>query len=294
MSLSEWSVLLVGVAIVLYFSWDAIASALSLESGGGMSDLAAKLAGLPMMMLTRKFHWLRPAVGPVVLLTVITTWVTGITLGWWIIFSASPEMVVSASDEIPATLAERLYFAGYNASTLGLGDFIPGTNLARFFTVLSGTSGFFIFTVSITLVSPVLSAVVSGRTLAGELADIMGQSDRGKLVQQRRFHIHSQLLKHGRTLRAYPAVGYFQSDESKYALEPSLLSLYRLLEREGQTDGLITEGIRAVVGVWSGVSANENLEEQLVKACDRCGWDTDDDPAAGESVSAAHPENSAE
>lgn len=98
--------LLVGLAL-----HDAVVTTMSAGSGGG-----------PITQRVGRWVWrvlsavssgggsrLLPYAGPVVLLATLLIWVTLLWSGWTIVFSSTPEAVLTAKDELPAPLASRIY-----------------------------------------------------------------------------------------------------------------------------------------------------------------------------------------
>ena len=60
--------------------------------------------------------------GVTILLVSIALWLILTWLGWSLVFAASANAVVDATTAAPATIGQRVYFAGYTLLTLGNGD----------------------------------------------------------------------------------------------------------------------------------------------------------------------------
>ena len=63
-------------------------------------------------------------------------------------------------------------FTGYTLSTLGNGDFKPGTSFWRIYTVIISLSGLSILTIAITYLVQVLTAEISKRRLSIYIATL--------------------------------------------------------------------------------------------------------------------------
>lgn len=92
--------------------------------------------------------------------------VTGLWIGWSLIYMSSPEAVVTATSEIAAETLERFYFAGYTVSTLGLGDFKPGNDTWRLVTTVTSLSGFMFLTFMVSFLVTISSQISQRRSLA--------------------------------------------------------------------------------------------------------------------------------
>ncbi|TDN94944.1 ion channel [Salegentibacter sp. 24] len=102
-------------------------------------------------------------------------WLGFLILSAWIIFMANEEMVINSSTREAADILERLYFTCYVISTVGLGDFIPGTQLSRIIFTIISFSGFIMLTLNITYLSSVIQAVKKQKALALQI-DLIGKT----------------------------------------------------------------------------------------------------------------------
>lgn len=171
--------LVLGGAVLLLVTFlDAITTTLAAGAGGGPITRRVCSASV---RLTRhaKAARLRPGVlaytGPAVVLATGGLWVLGIWAGWTMIFASSPEAVVDAQTNMPATLADRVYYVGFVIFTLGVGDFVPGPGVWRIVTSIATFGGLFLITLAITYLLSVVSAAVGRRHLA-ESIHLLGSS----------------------------------------------------------------------------------------------------------------------
>ncbi|MFC0003669.1 potassium channel family protein [Micromonospora siamensis] len=162
-----------GVLVVLVVVVDTTLTTMSLRGGAG--PLTSRLAETVWRAMCRLAgpgpgrHRLLGWAGTVVLLITFLTWVAGLWVGWFLVFSAEPESVLDQYGR-PADGWSRLYYSGFSIFTLGVGDYTPGTTSAQVSTSLAVLTGLFLVTLGITYLLQVVSAVVDKRTVAGHIA----------------------------------------------------------------------------------------------------------------------------
>lgn len=162
---------LAGVVLVAIALADAIVTTLSAGNGGGplttrltnvtWRGLRAVTAGGASRVLSYS--------GTFVLLVTVLTWVTLLWAGWSLIFLSADRAVVDATTSAPASVAARVYYAGFVVFTLGIGDVVPGSGTWQVATAVASFLGLFLVTLSITYLVSVVSAAVTRRALAREI-----------------------------------------------------------------------------------------------------------------------------
>jgi hypothetical protein len=100
--------------------------------------------------------------GPLSLLILLVLWGVFLISGFALLLWASNYGALSAFDQ--------LYVSGVNFTTLGIGDFVPHTDLARFFTVVEAGVGFGFLAVVISYL-PILYQSFSRREAAISMLD---------------------------------------------------------------------------------------------------------------------------
>ncbi len=65
-----------------------------------------------------------------VILTLIVMWLGLLWLGLFLVLLGDYDSVVTSSKSLPASALDKLYYSGYVLSTLGNGDFKPGSRVA--------------------------------------------------------------------------------------------------------------------------------------------------------------------
>lgn len=214
--------LLVGVVLIAFAGIDFFYTTLS-GSGAfyftrGLLTVSRRL----QMGLARVFG--RPVFqysGLIVNLTLLISWGLAIWLGLFLIFSSSPESIVTSKGRV-ATPVERLYFTGYVLSTLGLGDFKPISSDFKLTVGALSFFGFAFFSTSMTYLLSISSAAVEKRTLSlavealgshpVEIVRNLLAVDRGMAYQQIT-SLQNMVERHCVNHRTYPALLCYNSVE---------------------------------------------------------------------------------
>ena len=243
-----WTAL--GAAVLVLTAFDLLRTVLTVRGGGPVTGRVNAWLWDAALALHERWpnHRALSAAGPALATLVLVSWLVGLWLGWTLVFCGAAEAVVAAKDQVPASLVERVYFAGYTLTTLGLGDFNaldPGWRIA---TVLTAASGLMLFTMAITYIVPIVGAAVTLRQLATYIdglgddpldivvrswdghPDAPGGPDDGPGTgfDSLRTHLNA-LTPLVATVRqrylAYPILHYFHSDDPRMAPPPRLAAL---------------------------------------------------------------------
>lgn len=238
----DFALVLVGALLVALVSYDVVSTAMRASRRAG--PITAPVAEV-IWRLALRFRRILSVVGIVVVLTTLAIWLTGMWLGWTLIFSSSAGSVVDSSG-IPADFAGKAYYAGYVIFTLGNGDYQP-EGVWELVTVLANGSGLMIVTLSITYLVPLLSAVVKMRALAGRIS-LLGESPPDiaeRLTSEGSGELLSEVADLPKDLfllreqhLAYPILHYFRPDDPETCLSVPAARLYEaaLLIEEGAVD----------------------------------------------------------
>lgn len=112
--------------------------------------------------------------GPVIAVSSVASWGLWLIVGYALIYYPFRGAFKSAvGDGIPSV--DALYYSGYVASTLGLGDIIPVAPGLRLLTVLEAMSGFALFAVATTYLLAVYQQVAHENVLALELSSLAAE-----------------------------------------------------------------------------------------------------------------------
>ncbi|WP_299986690.1 potassium channel family protein [uncultured Pontibacter sp.] len=219
-----------GITLIFFVLSDLITTTLSFQGGGRMTNflsektwrLCLKMAGNDgkKKMLER--------VGQMLLVFIILTWVAGMWFGSFLLLLSDPGSVLDSNTEEITTAWEKLYFAGYTLSTMGNGDYKPGSYVWDIVANLLAFSGLAFITISITYIMPVLSAVILQVKLSVFLSSL-GNSPQQMLLNcwngknfdrllQHDADLADMIIQHSQNHKAYPIIHYFHSIEQRQAV----------------------------------------------------------------------------
>jgi hypothetical protein len=255
-----------GVILVLLVVVDVLQTTLLLRGSGPFTSRLNNL----LWKIALHAHRVRPAhrllgyVGLLIIIFTIFLWISLVWLGWVCIFTTEPTAVLSAQTNQPAALSDRVYFVGYTLITLGLGDYKAGGPIWQVATVIASTNGFFLVTLIITYLLPIVSAVVHQRQLATYITGL-GTSPTQILIcawngqdfgalSQHLTALTPDVLKLGQQHLAYPVLHYYHSREHYSAIAPNIATLDEALtvleygvEPVQQLDTLETHPLRMAI-----------------------------------------------
>lgn len=220
----------IGVGIILVTLYDFLSTSLTVTGGGPVTGVIhASVWWITLKMHSRhashsKLAWLGPSLAVFTLLL----WATSTWLGWTLVFSSDSTAVVNSASMQPAVFMERAYFAGFSLTTLGTGDFQPHGTGWRIATVVMSANGLFLFTMAITYIVPVISALVAQRSLAAYCRRL-GNTPCDVVIRSWACGNFESLSPHlvslpalvdevAQRYLAYPILHYFHSPESDTAL----------------------------------------------------------------------------
>lgn len=232
---------LIGVVLILVAVYDITRTTLSASDSGPLTNrlIAMLWALLLHAHRQRRSHRLLAAAGPWSALLLVLVWFLLTWAGWFLLFCSASQAVVSSSTSASANLMERAYFTGYTLTTLGYGDFVPGSAVWRLPPVLAAANGFFLFTLSITYIVNVLSAVTQRRQLALSIS-ALGQTpyrilamtaDGGgfESLRAQLQQLQTTINTSGQQHLAFPVLHYFHGQHSDNTLPLALARLYQAL-----------------------------------------------------------------
>ncbi|HET8791303.1 MAG TPA: potassium channel family protein [Modicisalibacter sp.] len=232
---------IIGVVLILAVIYDATQTILSASKSGPLTNRLASLVWKSLLRYHRwrHSHWLLSTAGPWSAILLVLFWFLLAWAGWFLLFCSSHQAVVNSTTSAAATLLERAYYTGYTITTLGYGDFVPGDADWRIPSVLAAANGFFLFTLSITYIVNIQSAVTQKRQLA-LCVSALGQSpyqiisssaDGGSFesLSSQLQQIQSTINSSGQQHLAFPILHYFHGEHSDNALPLALTRLYQTL-----------------------------------------------------------------
>ena len=210
-----------GLLVVLAVTRDFIRTTIRLEGSGRFSGLLmSALWGAALRLHSRqgKRTFLSTA-GVAILLISLFTWALLVWVGWLLFFLPHLGSIVASDTSAPADFWSNVYFVGYSLITLGVGDYVPASPVFQVATVVAAMNGFFLFTLSVTYLVPVVSAVVQARQLAAQIF-LLGESPEeiadwlrrhGSLAVQQVNSLAAPIVLLSQHHFAYPVLTYFAS-----------------------------------------------------------------------------------
>ena len=156
-----------GASLALIGLWDQFWTILG-EGGGPVTRrIAKRIFGSARWLYARYPRSRVLSVGGVAsVLGTVVFWVVVQWTAWTLIFVGLPEGVVAAGSSEPAGLAERVYFAGYTLSTLGIGDVQPRGAVARVLTAAASFNGLVQISFAVGYLVPIIVAATDKRRVS--------------------------------------------------------------------------------------------------------------------------------
>ncbi len=225
--------LLAGIALIGVVLADIVKTTLSSNGGGVITNTIAAGVWKLFFLLSRRDGRASPLryAGMAILVSIILTWVASLWLGLFLLFMSDPASVVTSDNKATDAL-EKLYFAGFSLSTLGVGDYKATTNGWRVLTTAAAFAGLVFITASVTYFVPVLSAVNLQRQLAFHIrsmgatpAEIVRKSWNGRdfsLFLDTCTTLDNMLIEHTLHHYSYPVLRYFHSNDPAFSFPRSI------------------------------------------------------------------------
>ncbi|WP_317175460.1 potassium channel family protein [Pontibacter cellulosilyticus] len=159
----------------------------------------------------------------------------GLWAGLFLVLLSDAESIIKSSDQSVASPLEKLYYAGFTLSTLGVGDYVASSNVWRIATSIGAFSGLVFITASITYFVPVLSAVGLQSKLSLYISG-MGKTPQQILTKGwdgRNFSsffdttsdLCQMLMQHTLNHHSYPVIHYFHNSQPKLAIARAFVLL---------------------------------------------------------------------
>lgn len=230
------ALLIAGLLLLSVSVVDFVFTTLSCNGSGVLSTSLNRGLG---KVLRPRSDGMRTWSGVLHLLAALVFWVSLMLLGGYLILLSGPDLVVNATTRVPADLSERAYYTAFVFSTLGIGDYAPGSDPGQHFTAVYSLLGFGVLTTAISYILSVTSAANMKKNLATFISsmgdtptDLFGyfttQPD-GSQFSGRIDNLVSLLNTHVNNHLSYPIVHYFHSDRREWSAVIQLASLYECL-----------------------------------------------------------------
>ncbi len=228
-----------GAAILVVTTMEAVRTTVRVGGTGGVTArLWLRLKWSRVFRRVMQWPALRTTTGVSALVATLLGWSFAIWLGWALIFLSTPGSVLNDTTRLPADAWATIYYAGFAFITLGVGDYSPGSPAFQMLSVVASINGFFIITLGITYIGPLLAAVEANRTLA-KAVDALGGSgaaivkrawngeDLGQL-DQHLINLTPHVVGLGERYQAYPMLHCFVPEAPEVSAVRALAVLHDL------------------------------------------------------------------
>ncbi|MFN2506113.1 MAG: two pore domain potassium channel family protein, partial [Acidimicrobiales bacterium] len=236
------AVLLVGLglALVLVVVLDVVWTAAAAGSGAGplSGRLSARLWRAALAFGRRPDgprHQFLTVAGIALVVVIVLVWAATAWAGWWLVFSASDGAVIDAASGNPASLVERVQFAGASLFTLGSTELSAGAGAWQFAAIGATATGVVFVTLAISYFVPVASALAEGRQLGAYISSLgdspedvlRGAWTNGSFKGLEQHLVALTPMVHALAERhlTYPVLQYFHSGRERTSTALSLVVL---------------------------------------------------------------------
>jgi hypothetical protein len=117
--------------------------------------------------------------GPIILVAVVAQWILLLIVGFALVFWPGVGQAITGTGPVSPDhgFGTALYYSGYTLTTLGYGDIVPRTLGYRIVTIVEAATGFSVFTLVITYLLSVLTALRRRNAFALSLHHASGGTD---------------------------------------------------------------------------------------------------------------------
>jgi hypothetical protein len=229
-----------GAVLLLALVFDVLWTVVASGAGGG--PLTGRLAAVLWRLALRAGrgaegprHRFLAFSGVAVVVVLLVVWILVAWGAWWLIFSASKGAVRVVADGRPASLVQRLWFAGDGVFTSTSNDLATGAGAWRATRVAITATGLIFITLAITYLIPVASAAAERRQLAAYVTSLGPTSEAlvtrawagdgfGSLAQHF-VALTSMVQLSAQRHLTYPVLHYFHSSSERTAAAVSYVVL---------------------------------------------------------------------
>lgn len=237
---------LLGVAILVALFADVFLTVFHPEGKGGPISrrqnrgvwMAVRRLGLRLEGDSRD-RWLSFA-GPALPVLTFISWEVLLLAGYTLIYLPSIDSFLASPGSIRGGWAEAVYYSGYTAATLGVGDLVADSEALRLVTVLQALAGFALISVAVTYLLAVYRELILMKTLASNIAGYLRPGpertlriavDNGSEALIRWTEgITAELLHVRQSHFQYPILHYFRASDRAQALPVQLGALLRMTQ----------------------------------------------------------------
>lgn len=222
------------VLLVLVFA-DLLSATLAVNNPTVLIAQRVANAVWRVVLRLRPTHLVLRLTGEVIVVGMIAGWALLLWVGWSLVFLGAGDAVVNSTSGASASGSERVFFAGYLVSTLGLGGATAVTTGWRIVAVLASLSGLVTVTLAVTFLVPVVSGVVQRRQVASTIAavgrtpaELLERAWDGtdfRALEDLLSGLFSEITLLTQRHLAYPVLHYFHAQQRHVAIAPMIAVL---------------------------------------------------------------------
>lgn len=176
--------------------------------------------------------------GPVLVVTTLLLWVVLLVVAYTLVYYPWITTFLTSPGSLRTPWVEALYYSGYTAATLGLGDLVAEPEMLRLVTVLEAFGGFALLSVSTSYFLAVYRELIAMQSLAIDISGLFSAGE-DQVVEFTRNEGYEALARWSEQLSSglsrvlvshhqYPVLHYFRPREETRALPVQLGALLRL------------------------------------------------------------------
>ncbi|MBD3627750.1 potassium channel family protein [Cyclobacterium sp.] len=230
----NWILFITSVVLLLTVIHDFFFTVISINGAGPISSkFSALISTLFLKMKSAlKTRKVLKYSGVSVILALTIWWIRGLWLGFYLLILSDDLSVFTASTRIAADAFDKIYYSGYVLSTMGNGDFVPGSSRWQIVIAVFSFSGFIFITTAMTYLISVSSAVIYKRSFGLYISDMMAfdkEQDKINCIYENANILRTMVNRHNQNHLAYPVVHYFFSIDREASFSVGLWNLNELL-----------------------------------------------------------------
>lgn len=248
-----------GIFLILIIAGDFFYTTLSFNGAGKLAHRVSSFVASLFLWLNQKTgtRSLFKFSGAVHVLILVMMWISLLWIGFFLLLLGDPFSVVDTSTGTPVNAINKLYFSGYVLSTLGNGQYIPGSVFWQIVVAIFSFAGFIFITTAMTYLMNLTSAVIHKRKLSlfisnlGNTPEVIISNSYNGVNFERLTRLASDLQQmineHSQNHYAHPGVHYFYSLKHSESLSVNLTNLdeaLTLLQLHVNTDKSVDQDLR--------------------------------------------------
>ena len=239
----------IGLAIVVLTGYDVAVTELAVSKGPGpITKVVSRSLWRVCRGVNRRLgvSVLLRAAGPLVILTILWTWLVVMIVGWGLVFGQEGSLLEDGEALQPAF--GRIHYAASLVLGRGGSSFEPAAGVWRFAEQLASLVGVAFVGMAVAYVLPVISAVIHKRQVAVSIwalgtspVAVLTRAWNGRDFGELDLHLLAltpEIARLSQQHFAYPVLAYFHSGDRDTALAPSIVVLDEtLMLLESAIDG---------------------------------------------------------